>query len=193
MASLITQNADCYLPRYITCVQDVLCCRLLPSHLSADDVVGEELERIVEQIRKRSPKITIIVRGDEAIPTDEIMSWCEANQPKYVFGLAKNKRLLAQIESQLVQAKKDSQATGEWARAFRRFTDRTRQSWSGSRQVIGKAEWLPEGLNPRFVVTNLNPQEYSPHANCSRRCIATRGFGTIPVILLERQSNATQK
>ena len=155
-------QAHCYLPLYITCGQDVLCCRLRPSHLSAADGVVEELERIVDQIRKRWPKTTIIVRGDGAFSTDEIMSWCEANQLKYVFGLAKNKRLLAQIESQLAQAKKDSQATGERARVFRRFTYRTLRSWSGSRQVIGKAEWLPEGPNPRFVVTNLNPQEYSP-------------------------------
>jgi hypothetical protein len=31
----------------------------------------------------------------------------------------------------------------------------TLQSWSRSRRVIGKAEILPKGANPRFIVTNL--------------------------------------
>ena len=82
-------QAYCYLLRYITCGQDVLCCRLRPSHFSAAGGVVEELERIKDQIRKRWPKTTIIVRGDGEFSTDDIMSWCEANQPKYVFGLAK--------------------------------------------------------------------------------------------------------
>ena len=32
---------------------------------------------------------------------------------------------------------------------------RTRKSWSRRRRVVGKAEYLPKGENPRFVVTNL--------------------------------------
>jgi hypothetical protein len=32
---------------------------------------------------------------------------------------------------------------------------RTRTSWSRERRVVGKAEYLPRGENPRFVVTNL--------------------------------------
>jgi hypothetical protein len=35
------------------------------------------------------------------------------------------------------------------------MTYKTRQSWSRTRRVVGKAEHLPDKANPRFVVTSL--------------------------------------
>ena len=49
--------------------------------------------------------------------------------------------------------------TGKPARRFRDFTYRTRKSWSRKRRVVGKAEYLSKGANPRFVVTNLSPRK----------------------------------
>ena len=40
-------------------------------------------------------------------------------------------------------------------REFAEFLYRTQDSWSRERRVIGKAEVMKEGENPRFVVTNL--------------------------------------
>jgi hypothetical protein len=42
---------------------------------------------------------------------------------------------------------------------FKDFTYQTLDSWSGARRVIGKAEHLRKGPNPRFVVTSLPPEE----------------------------------
>ena len=39
---------------------------------------------------------------------------------------------------------------------FKDFTYRTLKSWSRRRRVIGKAEDLPKGPNPRFVLTSLS-------------------------------------
>ncbi|HIJ45219.1 MAG TPA: transposase, partial [Rhodospirillaceae bacterium] len=36
----------------------------------------------------------------------------------------------------------------------------TRESWSRRRRVVGKAEHLAKGADPRFVVTSLRPSEY---------------------------------
>ncbi len=53
-----------------------------------------------------------------------------------------------------------------WARtgkATRRYMDlryRTLKSWSRSRRVIAKAEYLDNGENPRFVVTSLSRSRY---------------------------------
>ena len=47
------------------------------------------------------------------------------------------------------------QATGKPARRFRNFKYRTLKSWTRTRRVIGKAEFLDKGPNPRFVVTSL--------------------------------------
>jgi len=40
------------------------------------------------------------------------------------------------------------------------FTYTTLNSWSQQRRVIGKAEHLAKGSNPRFVVTSLSAQRY---------------------------------
>ena len=48
------------------------------------------------------------------------------------------------------------------ARRFRDFHYCTRKSWSRSRRVVGKAEYLDKGANPRFVVTNLSPRRVAP-------------------------------
>jgi hypothetical protein len=45
--------------------------------------------------------------------------------------------------------------TGKSARLFHQFRYRTRNSWSRKRRVVGKAEYLAKGRNPRFVVTSL--------------------------------------
>ena len=46
------------------------------------------------------------------------------------------------------------------ARTFMELWYQTKDSWSRSRRVIGKAEYLEKGENPRFVVTSLSAQEY---------------------------------
>ncbi|KKL29052.1 hypothetical protein LCGC14_2369020, partial [marine sediment metagenome] len=50
--------------------------------------------------------------------------------------------------------------TGEPARRFRDFRYQTLKSWSRERRVVGKAEHLAKGDNPRFVVTSLSAEEY---------------------------------
>ena len=87
------------------------------------------------------------------------MSWCEANGVDYLFGLARNGRLLAAIEDRLAEAEAEHGATGQPARRFDDFTYAPLDSWSRERRVVGKAEHLAKGPNPRFVVTSLGAAE----------------------------------
>jgi hypothetical protein len=57
----------------------------------------EETARIVAQIRARWPEVRIVLRADSGFAREALMSWCEANGVDYVFGLAKNGRLVAEI------------------------------------------------------------------------------------------------
>ena len=45
--------------------------------------------------------------------------------------------------------------TGQPARRFKEFFYATLDSWSRARRVVGKAEHLAKGANPRFIVTSL--------------------------------------
>jgi hypothetical protein len=150
----------CYLPLYIFCGDHLLCARLRPSNIDASKGSVDELERIIKQIRERWPDVKIIIRGDSGFCRDEIMSWCEANAVHYVFGLAKNKRLLKKMVNQREHVRRRYLRTGKSCRKFRHFTYRTLKSWSKKRRVVGKAEYLSKGYNPRFVVTSLSKTEY---------------------------------
>jgi hypothetical protein len=44
---------------------------------------------------------------------------------------------------------------------FKEFVYQTRESWARARRVIGKAEHLEKGSNPRFVVTSLPSQDWA--------------------------------
>jgi hypothetical protein len=119
----------------------------------------KELERIVGQIRAQWPHVRIVIRADSGFCRETIMAWCETNDVDFVLGLAKNERLIKEIASELEQAKTQHEATGEAARVFKDFHYQTRGSWSRARRVVGKAEHLAKGANPRFVVTSLSADE----------------------------------
>jgi hypothetical protein len=150
----------CYLPLYIFCGEHLLCARLRPSNIDASTGSVKELTRIVRRIRRRWPRVQIVIRGDSGFCREQIMAWCGANNVDYVLGLAKNDRLIKEIEKELEQAKRESEDTGHAARVFKDFHYQTLDSWSQSRRVIGKAEHLPKGSNPRFVVTSLSTGEF---------------------------------
>jgi len=76
-----------------------------------------------------------------------------------VFGLARNARLVAEIEAELAQAEAEASSTGKPARRYRDFRYATLDSWSRRRRVIGKAEWTKGEANPRFIVTSLKKAE----------------------------------
>lgn len=72
------------------------------------------------------------------------MEWCENNRVDYVFGLARNARLVEVIGEQLSQAQQASLASGKAERVFKDFTWTTLRSWPCERRVIAKAEWTGE-------------------------------------------------
>ena len=114
------------------------------------------IQRIVKKLRQAWPGVRVIVRGDSGFCREEIMRYCEQNERMdYVLGLAKNSRLNQEIEAEMAQAQKLQQATEQAARVFKDFRYRTRKSWSCERRVVGKAEYLAKGPNPRFVVTSI--------------------------------------
>jgi hypothetical protein len=145
----------CYLPLYVFCGSQLLAAKLRRSNIDASAGAVEEVARIIAQIRARWPRIEILLRADSGFARDALMTWCEANRVDYVFGLARNERLIGEIADELAAAAASSLAQGGAARRFADFAWRTLDSWSRERRVVAKAEHLPKGPNPRFVVTSL--------------------------------------
>jgi hypothetical protein len=89
------------------------------------------------------------------------MSWCEKNDINYIFGLAKNSRLKKELEGAMEQAQQVYEKSGRASRVYHEFRYSTLKTWTRVRRVIGKAEYLDKGENPRFVVTSLSAEEIS--------------------------------
>jgi hypothetical protein len=148
----------CYLPLYCFCGSIPLWAQLRDCKRDACDGTVEALRRIVPQIRKRfGRKVRIVLRADSGFAREEIMQWCEEHGLYYVIGMARNERLSAELEalfSELEQALENGEQSLP-CRKFKDFRYCTRKSWSRERRLIGKAEILAKGRNPRFVVTNF--------------------------------------
>jgi hypothetical protein len=148
----------CYLPLYVFCGRDLLAAKLRRSNIDASAGALDEVARIVGRIRRRWSRVRILLRADSGFAREDLMAWCEANRVDYLFGLARNSRLLEELAIDLAWAESEHQETGKPARRFKDFFYATRDSWSRRRRVIGKAEHLAKGANPRFVVTSLKRQ-----------------------------------
>jgi hypothetical protein len=178
----------------VFCGRHLLAAKLRRSNLDASAGAKDEVARIIGQIRARWPRVKIVLRADSGFARDELMAWCEAHGVDYVFGLARNERLVGAIADDLVAAELESLAQGGPVRRFADFGWRTLDSWSRERRVVAKAEHLPKGPNPRFVVTSLSAAEIDARTlyedvycargeveNRIKACLAPRGdFGSRP-------------
>ena len=160
----------CYLPLYAFVGDFPLWAQLRTAEHEAAHATVPALEKIVAAICKRCPQARIIVRGDSGFGREEIMAWCES-QPEvyYCLGLAKNSVLIDKLGPALAQARARHCLTGAASvRQFTEFRYRTHKSWSRERRVIGKAEVMKEGENPRFVVTSLPASGFQDEKDQSR-------------------------
>ena len=154
----------CYLPLYIFSGEHLLCARLRCSNIDGAAGSVEELERIVGRIRQSWPEVSIVIRADSGFCRDDLLRWCEDHHVDYVMGLANNDRRKSESAEAMTQAEAEFNATGTPARVFKDFRYRTRHSWTSERRVVGKAEFLDKGANPRFVVTSLSPERLGARA-----------------------------
>lgn len=148
----------CYLPLYIFCGRELLLAKLRPSNIDASADAKDEIAWIVAQIRQSWPDVEIWLRADSGFCREELMAWCEDHGVEYVFGLARNLRLEASIADELAEAASKAKESGKPERIFKELRYRTLKSWSCERRVVAKAEQLPKGANPRFIVTSLGQE-----------------------------------
>jgi hypothetical protein len=113
------------------------------------------LRHVVGAIRRRWPKVDILVRGDSHYARHEALGWCERNRVAYAFGLAGNKVLLARVAG-LAEDAAVARLEGEAAKV-RHYDDfvYAARTWGTERRVIARIEASDRGADTRFIVTNL--------------------------------------
>jgi hypothetical protein len=188
----------CFLPLYLFCGDELLGAWLRPADIDGAAGSVKKLAMTVRRLREVWPHVKIVVRGDSGFCREPLMRWCEENDVDYVLGLAKNRRLEAALQGELVQAKQQYEATGHAARVFKDFSYQTLDSWSRSRRVVGKAEHLDKGSNPRFVVTSLASEQFDAQTlyeveYCSRGEMENRIKEQQRFLFADRTSAATMR
>jgi hypothetical protein len=164
----------CYLPLYVFCGRHLLAAKLRRSDIDGSAGAAEEVQRLVGRIRARWPRVRILLRAGSGFAREALMAWCEANRVDFVFGLARDPRLVEEIAIDLAWAEDDAARTGQSARRYKDFRWSTLDSWSRRRRVIGEAECTRGEANPRFVVTSLRRGEIDARV-LSERVYCARG------------------
>jgi len=158
----------CFLPLYVFCGEHIVCAYLRPSNIdNAKHSLGI-LGLLVKRIRQSWPKTRIIFRGDCGFCRWKLMGWSDKHNVDYIIGLAKNSRVLAHASDVLDAAREMFLQTGQKQKLFHEFSYGAK-SWDKARRIIVKAEYMAQGSNPRFVVTNLSGEPADVyHRYCAR-------------------------
>lgn len=150
----------CFLPLYVFCGSQPLVAYLRPSKIDGAKHARAITKLLVEHLREAWPDVKITIRGDGGFCRWKLMRWCDKNRVSYCLGACRNKVLEQHAARLMEQAETQYERSGEKVRLFGE-TNYAAETWDKARRVIIKSERLEQGLNTRFVVTNLagDPQE----------------------------------
>src|SRR3989454_6561934 len=162
----------CLMPLHLS---EGLSGRLITTILKAKRFTGTQmlavLKRLVTHLRHAWPDTLVIFRGDSHFAYPEVMQWID-KQPElhYVTGLTSNAVLKELAREVVEQAQRAYASSGRKVTRFH-STRYHAQTWSRSRRVVIKVEVSEQGVNTRFVVTDMEQartQVLYQHLYCAR-------------------------
>jgi len=145
----------CFLPLYVFCGQQLLVSYLRPSNIDGAKHSWAILSLLVKRLRQTWPKVKIVFRGDGGFCRWKMLRWCDRYNVGYIVGLPKNKRLYRFTADLQSEAAECFAVTGHKVRWFSDLQYGAK-SWDKPRRDIAKIEYSSQGVNPRYVVTNLD-------------------------------------
>jgi hypothetical protein len=113
------------------------------------------LRRLIAALRAHWPRVEIMLRGDSHYCTPEVLRFCRANRLDFILGVAPTSTLRKHIAGleQSTAARRPT-TDGEKLRRFKEFYDGA-ASWDRVERIIARVEAGPNGVDTRFIVTNL--------------------------------------
>src|SRR5262245_16866406 len=133
--------------------------RLITTILKAQRCTGTQMPAVLKPLlkdpRRARPDTLVIFRGDSHFAYPEVMQWID-EQPElhYVTGLTSNAVLQKLAREVVEQAKRAYVHSGRKVTRFHSMRYQA-QTWSRSRRVVIKVEVSEQGVNTRFVVTDM--------------------------------------
>jgi hypothetical protein len=146
----------CFLPLHL---YEGLSGRLITTIFKAKRFTGTQmlsvLKRLVKRLRQAWPDTLLIFRGDSHFAYPEVMQWIEAQADlSYITGLTSNAVLQTLARDAVEQAKRAYERDRGKITRFH-STRYQAGTWSHSRRVVIKVEVSDQGVNTRFVVTDM--------------------------------------
>ena len=149
---------------------------------------------LVKRIRTHWPKTAITIRGDSHYGRPEAMAWCEKNRISYVFGIAGNPVMHANVArtglalaASYAHAVKCKGVQADKVRGFAEFSYGA-ESWDQERRIIARIEASDRGVDNRYVATNVSGG--TPEDNYAMRHCAHGWLKETPAIRCSQRSTA---
>ena len=115
------------------------------------------LRRLVRAIRGHWPRVEILLRADSHYCTPEVLDFCRAERLDFVLGVASTSTLRRHVET-LEQQHRGAPCRRPEAGKLRRYKEfyDGAASWSRVERIIARVEAGAQGIDTRFIVTNLD-------------------------------------
>jgi hypothetical protein len=166
----------CYMPLHIYegYSGKLICTVLRPGKRPTGEEVSAIMKRILSRIRKRWPKVRMVVRGDSHFSGPEMFEVCrKTRRCHFIFGLTNNRTLAPIVEDSVRWMESTYKEKQEKVRTFTEFSYQAK-SWRHPYRVICKIEVNEQGRNVRFIVTDMkwhNAQRMYDQSYCARGCM----------------------
>jgi hypothetical protein len=152
----------CFLPLYFFCGDQLLWTQLRPSNRGGAHGTLAIFDYLVTRIKQAWPNVEIVLRGDAGFYSPKLLDYCDRHGYKYILGFPSNS-VLKKLSANLALASQVFFVDGGSQESFRLFGEYEYQarSWDCARNIIVKAERLPDGNNrcgkenTRYIVTNM--------------------------------------
>jgi hypothetical protein len=129
---------------------------LRPGAVHAGCGVVDAVALVVKQLRAAWPDLVIVLRADTGEAVPELYEYCEAEGLFYAIGYASNEVLKRRVAAAVADLELYYAWYHEEVQRFDVFEDYQAGSWSRPRRIVAKVEINAQGINRRFVVTNLS-------------------------------------
>jgi hypothetical protein len=127
---------------------------LRPGKRPSGEEVAKVLRHVITRIRRRWPRVAILVRADSHYCSDPALSLLEALGCDYIIGFAINAKLLEIAAPWRGLCDIRRSRMRPTVRRFHQLPYRARE-WSRSRKLVARVEATSLGTDVRFIVTSL--------------------------------------
>lgn len=158
----------CYCPLYVFCGDFPVVSKLRTADQDHIEDTAAVMTKVAKAIRKRfKNKIQIIWRGDSAFGKSELVRCCHEMGADFVFGFGSNKVLKKEVSDteETVKSIFNYNKSEEKEKLYKEFKYKPEtKAWKDlpKLRTIGKCEYSDQGMNTRFIITNLSLESYSP-------------------------------